>query len=61
MEDPESHVSNAPCGRIVGKPEMWSALSPLGDCARITAHSEEILPLSEEREATGPFNALSRR
>ena len=27
----------------------------------LTANSEEILPLSEERGATGPFNALSRR
>ena len=28
------------------------------DFSRVTAHSEEILPLSEQRGATGPDNAL---
>jgi len=42
----------------VGKSEVWSALSPLGDCAWITANSEEILPLSEQWGANGSDNAL---
>jgi hypothetical protein len=30
----------------------------LGDCAWMTAYSEEILPVSEQRGATWPCNAL---
>src|SRR2546425_3308243 len=31
----------------------------LADCVRVTAHSEEILPLSEQQGATGPDNTLT--
>jgi hypothetical protein len=35
--------------------------SHFGDCFRVAAYSEEILPLSEQRGATGSDNALTGR